>query len=255
MTKIALILGRGKNFSSLLTQSRELTPETPYGKTSSPIITGMYGDQEIVVLHRHGVNNALPSFQVNFKANIYALHELGCDKILATSECGSLREELSTGEFVIFDQFIDLTTQSELSFSDKMDIEKLNHSAFHKPFADEIRDYLIQAAVTNGVTTHTKGVVMAVDGPRQSTRAESNLYRNLGADVINTSTTQEAILAHELNIKYGALSLCTYFDTWRTDINPASRGEKLDVIEKNCDSVIRILETSLNIFGEECRND
>jgi 5'-methylthioadenosine phosphorylase len=249
MRKIGLILGYGKKFNPKLTETKEQVYNTPYGTTSN-VVSGRLGDKELFILHRHGIKDSTPSYNVNFKANIYALYELGCEFILSTSVCGSLREEICPGEFVIFDQFIDLTTHSELSFSDKLEIEKLNHSAFNKPFADKVRDSFIQASITRGCTTHTKGIVMAVDGPRQSTRAESNLYRNLGADVINTTTTQEAILSHELNIKYGALSLCTYFDTWRTDISPATRSEKLNIIELNSDKVIDILGASLDFLLE-----
>lgn len=250
MSKIGLILGYGKKFNPELSEAKEQDYETPYGTTSGKILSGKLKDNELFILHRHGINDSTPSYHVNFKANIYALYELGCEYILATSVCGSLQEEICPGEFVIFDQFIDLTTHSELSFSDKIDIEKLNHSAFNKPFADKVRDCLIQAAVTNGCTTHTKGIVMAVDGPRQSTRAESNLFRRLGADVINTTTTQEAILSHELNIQYAALSLCTYFDTWRTDIPPATRGEKLNIIELSSDRVLEILESGIDNLME-----
>jgi 5'-methylthioadenosine phosphorylase len=251
MSKIGIILGYGKAFNPELTDAREQDFTTPYGTTSGKILSGKLNNDELFILQRHGVNGSTPSYKVNFKANIYALYELGCEYILATSVCGSLQEEICPGEFVIFDQFIDLTTHSELTFSDKIDIDKLNHSAFNKPFADKVRDCLIQASVIRGCTTHTKGIVMAVDGPRQSTRAESNLYRNLGADVINTTTTQEAILSHELNIQYGAISLCTYFDTWRTDIPPATRGEKLNVIELSSDKVIEILVTSLENLLED----
>lgn len=251
MSKIGLILGYGKKFSPELSGSKEQVFETPYGKTSAPVKTGKLGNRELFILHRHGDNDSIPSYKVNFKANIYALYELGCEYIFATSVCGSLREEVCPGEFVVFDQFIDLTTHSELSFSDKLEDEKLNHSAFNKPFADKVRDSLIQSAVVNGFTTHTKGIVMAVDGPRQSTRAESNLYRQLGADVINTTTTQEAILTHELSIQYAALSLCTYFDTWRTDIPPATRGEKLEVIELNSAKIIDILRSSIDNLMED----
>lgn len=251
MSKIGLILGYGKKFNPELSGAKEKVYETPYGETSGAVLSGNLDNKELHILHRHGSDDSIPSYNVNFKANIYALYELGCEFIIATSVCGSLQEEICPEEFVIFDQFIDLTTHSELSFSDKLSVEKLNHSAFNKPFADKVRDSLIQASVTKGYTTHTKGIVMAVDGPRQSTRAESNLYRKLGADVINTTTTQEAILSHELNIEYGAISLCTYYDTWRTDIPPATRGEKLNIIDLSSHKISEILESSLDNLLEE----
>ena len=153
----------------------------------------------------------------------------------------SLQEEIIPGEFVVFDQFIDLTTHRGLTYADKLPLEKLNHSAFNNPFSEEIRDYIIETSVVKGFTIHTKGAVLAVDGPRQSTRAESNLFRHWKADVVNTTTVPEAILAHELGIEYAAISLCTYYDTWRTDIAPASREEKQNVINDNSGKIKEIV--------------
>ncbi len=249
MNKIALIFGYGPKYS--LKSSKSQIPDTPYGKPSSPVFSDKINNKEVYILYRHGVDNTIPSFKVNYKANIYALYELGCEAILATSVCGSLQEEICQGEYVIFDQFINLSTHSELTFTDKISIDKLNHSSFHKPFSDEMRDILIEACVINGFTIHTKGIVLAVDGPRQSTRAESNLFRKWGADVINTTTAPEATLAHELDIPYGAISLCTYFDSWRTDIPPASRTEKQDVIDSKTDQILTIIKSGLNNLSKE----
>jgi 5'-methylthioadenosine phosphorylase len=252
MIKIGLIIGYGIHLREKLTNITEHTIETPYGKPSSTIISGqLENNKEVFLLNRHGVKENIPSFLVNYKANLYAFYKLGCTHIFATSICGSLQEELCTGEFVIFDQFIDLSKHKELSFSDKISLDTLNHSAFNKPFSDDIRDSFIQAAVVNGTTVHTKGTVVAVDGPRQSTRAESNLYRSWGGDVINTSTVPEAILAHELNIAYGAISLCAYYDTWRTDIHPATRTEKLEIQERNSTNYATIVTNSINYLSED----
>jgi 5'-methylthioadenosine phosphorylase len=231
MSKIGIITGYGLNLASILENPKEHLIDTPYGKPSSVFTAGIIHGKEVVILQRHGRKDEIPSFLVNYKANMFVLHEMECSIVLGTSVCGSLQEEIQVGEFVVFDQFIDLTKHRNLTYSDKLPLEKLNHSAFNKPFSDDIRDALIETAVVLGITVHTKGSVMAVDGPRQSTRAESNLYRKWGADVLNTSTAPEAILAHELGIGYGSVSLCTYFDTWRTDIPPATRGEKLLVID------------------------
>ncbi len=251
MNKIALVLGYGPTFEFNAGKPEELNIDTPYGKPSSPVFKGNINGKEIFIIYRHGVDNSIPSFKVNYKANIFALYELGCEAIFATSLCGSLQEEICQGEFVIFNQFINLTTHSELTFTDKIELKKLNHSSFHKPFSDEMRDYLIEACIVNGFTTHTKGIVIAVDGPRQSTRAESNLFRKWGADVVNTSTIPEAILAHELSIPYGAISLCTYYDSWRTDIPPASRSEKQDIIDLNAEKIQILINKAVYSLVEE----
>lgn len=245
MNKIALILGHGLHLNEKLAGEKELFLDTPFGKPSGKLRTGKLNGLDVIVLSRHGEDESIEAFQVNYKANLFVLHEIGCSHILASSLCGSLQEEICVGEMVVFDQFIDLTNHREMTFSGTIELDKLNHSAFHKPFSDEIRDALIEASIVKGYTVHTKGTVVAVDGPRQSTRAESNLYRSWKSDVINTTTAPEAILAHELGIKYGAISLCTYYDTWRTDIPPASRGEKLAVIEENADKLQEIVLGSL----------
>ncbi|MBN1951129.1 MAG: MTAP family purine nucleoside phosphorylase [Bacteroidales bacterium] len=237
MIKIGILPGVEIELNEYMESAMEQLVTTPYGDPSSKVITGRLSGKEVVIIKRHGDKDEIPSFQVNNKANLFALHKLGCTHILASSVCGSLQEEIMVEELVVFDQFIDLTTHRELSYSDKLDHKKLNHSAFHKPFSDEVRDALIEAAVIKGYTIHTKGTVLAVDGPRQSTRAESNLFRRWKADVVNTTTAPEAILAHEIGIQYGAISLCTYYDTWRTDIKPASRDEKMEVI-RNCRGMI-----------------
>lgn len=232
MSKIALILGKGFNSNIKLEGEKSHYFDTPYGKPSSKILSGTYNDQEVVILKRHGDDESIPSYKVNYKSNIIALYELGCKNILATSVCGSLQEEICTGDFVVFNQFIDWTKHRELSFIDKLPPIQLNHSSMVKPFSDDIRNSLIESAVKLGITIHTKGTVLAVDGPRQSTRAESNLYRNLSADVLNTTTAPEAILAHELKIPYGCISLCTHYDSWRTDILPATYIDKQEIMEQ-----------------------
>jgi len=246
MTKIGLIIGHGLIFDENIVDCKEHLLETPYGMPSTTILTGVIGNTEVALLYRHGANGTIPAFSVNYRANLFVLHDLGCSHILATSQCGSLQEEICVGEFVIFDQFIDLSKHRELSFTDKLPLEILNHSAFNKPFSDEIRDCLIEASVMLGCTIHTKGTVLAVDGPRQSTRAESNLFRKWGADLVNTTTAPEAILAHELGIKYGAISLCTYYDTWRTDIDPATREEKQLVTSINASRMREIISMAIS---------
>ncbi len=245
MSKIGIIIGQGLELTDVISNAKDHFLDTPYGKPSAKVTTGKIGKKEVILMQRHGNHNEIPAFMVNYKANLFVLHEMKCSHIFATSECGSLQEEIMTGEYVVFDQFIDLTKHRELTYTDKVPIEKLNHSAFNKPFSDEIRDCIIEASVIKGYTIHTKGSVLAVDGPRQSTRAESNLFRKWGADVVNTTIAPEAILAHELGIQYAALALCTYYDTWRTDIEPATRDEKQEVIDENKGKMQDILLTAI----------
>jgi 5'-methylthioadenosine phosphorylase len=245
MSKIGIITGQGFDLLDSVKDAKDHFLTTPYGKPSAKVTTGKIGKKEVVLMQRHGTHNEIPAFLVNYRANLFIFHEMQCPYIFATSECGSLQEEIMTGEFVVFDQFIDLTTHRELTFTDKIPLGQLNHSAFNKPFSDEIRDCFVETSVIKGYTIHTKGSVLAVDGPRQSTRAESNLFRKWGADVVDTTTAPEAILAHELGIQYGAVALCTYYDTWRTDIDPATRAEKQEVMDMNSEKMKDILLTAI----------
>ena len=246
MSKIGLILGHGLNLTDSISAGKDHVMNTPYGKPSAKFTAGKIADKEVVVMQRHGSKDDIPAYLVNYPANISVFKEMKCSHILASSVCGSLQEEIMVGEFVVFDQFIDLTTQRELTYTNKLPLDQLNHSAFNNPFSDEIRDALIEASVIKGYTIHTKGTVLAVDGPRQSTRAESNLFRKWGADVVNTTTAPEAILSHELGMQYAALSLCTYYDTWRTDIEPATRAEKQAVINENREKMRQIVLTAIS---------
>ncbi|MBN1599052.1 MAG: MTAP family purine nucleoside phosphorylase [Bacteroidales bacterium] len=246
MNKIGIITGHGLDLSDVVANGKDHFMNTPYGKPSAHFLSGKIDKTDVVVLKRHGSESKIPAFLVNYKANISVLREMGCTLILATSVCGSLQEEIMVGEFVVFDQFIDLTKHRELTYHENIPLSELNHSAFNNPFSNEIRDSLIEASVIKGYTIHTKGTVIAVDGPRQSTRAESNLFRHWGADVVNTTTVPEAILSHELGIPYGAISLCTYYDTWRTDIDPATRQEKDEVIQDNSKKLRELVLTAIS---------
>lgn len=252
MIKVGLILGYGVSFEKNKSDGVVQNLETPYGTVNNILKNAYYHDKEVFIIKRHGEDEKTPSFMVNYKANIYALKQLGCEYIVSTSLCGSLQEEICPGEFIVFDQFIDLSTHRNLSFNDKFSHEELNLSAFNAPFSETVRNCLIQAAIVNGITIHTKSTVVSVDGPRQSTRAESNLFRSWGADVVNTTTIPEAILAHELNMSYGAISLCTYYDTWRTDIRPATQTEKEEIIDLKKDKFEAILDNCLlNLCAEQ----
>lgn len=248
MSKIAIILGLGFTEGLPLDKQKEHYLDTPYGKPSGPLLTGEIDGVEIGMLFRHGKDGTIPAYKVNYKANIIALYELGFTQVLSTSICGSLQEEILPGEFVVFDQFIDLTKHRELSFIDKIDANKLNHGALHKPFSDDLRDTIVESAIVKGITIHTKATVLAVDGPRQSTRAESNLYRKFGSDLVNTSTTPEAILTHELGMGYGALSLCTYFDSWRTDIQPSNAVEKKNILNEHIGTMRELILESIKRY-------
>ncbi|NCB08729.1 MAG: S-methyl-5'-thioadenosine phosphorylase [Bacteroidia bacterium] len=247
MSKIAIIGGTGFENPSILKNSREIVVDTPYGNPSSTFKTGLIEGTDVVLLSRHGRDHSIPPTQVNNKANIWAIRELGCTHILATTACGSLREEIQRGDLVILDQFIDFTRHRGVTFFDHFESNTLQHTPMADPFNQELRSKLIQKAAGLNLSFHPSGTVITIEGPRFSTRAESNLFRMWGADVINMSVAPECILANELGIPYAAVALSTDYDSWKTDENPVTWEEVLNVFNQNVEKVIRLLINTVSI--------
>src|SRR4030042_1006168 len=201
MVKLGIIGGSGLDNPELLKEHKEIEVETPYGKPSSAISCGKIGDMEVCILSRHGKKHEIPPTQVNYRANIYALRKLGCSYVIATTACGSLREEIKRGDFVVLDQFIDFTRHRQITFYDKFEKEPV-HVSVAEPFSDFLREKIIGACQELGVKFHQKGTVVTIEGPRFSTRAESMMFRSWGADVVNMSIAPEATLARESGLEY-----------------------------------------------------
>jgi 5'-methylthioadenosine phosphorylase len=245
MNKVAIIGGSGLEDLSFIKNAKATKVDTPYGNPSPDIKTGKFNDMEIVHLARHGKDHSIPSVRVNYKANIYALQKLGCTHILSTATCGSLQEEICPGELVVMNQFIDFTKHRSLMMFEEKPKGELKSTPMAEPFSEELRDTLIEAAVVLGITIHTKCTVVSIEGHRYSTRAESNLYRTWGADIINMSTAPEAMLANEAGIPYAAVALCTDYDSWRTDLKTPTANEIIDIVDANADSIIELIKNAL----------
>jgi len=248
MNKIAIIGGSGLEDPALLKNPGETEIETPYGKPSSSFKTGKIEGVEVVLLSRHGRDHSIPPSQVNNRANIWAIRKLGCTHILTTTACGSLREEIQLGNLVILDQFIDFTRHREITFHNTFENGNLQHAAMAEPFNQLLRDKLIEKADDLKLKYHPRGTVITIEGPRFSTRAESNMFRSWGADVINMSIAPECILANELKIPYVAVALSTDYDCWKTDEEPVTWEEVLKVFNHNVKNVIKLLSKTIASF-------
>ena len=239
--KIAIIGGSGFEDPSILKNADDVEIETPYGRPSSVFKTGLIENADVVILSRHNRDHSIPPTQVNNRANIWAIRELGCTHILATTACGSLREEIKRGDIVIIDQFIDFTRHRQITFYDEFKDGKLFHTPMADPFNDNLRVKIIEKAQELDLKFHPKGTVITIEGPRFSTRAESNMFRIWGADVINMSTASECILANELSIPYAAIAMSTDYDCWKTDEEPVTWEEVLKVFQQNVKNVIQLI--------------
>jgi 5'-methylthioadenosine phosphorylase len=244
--KIAIIGGSGFENPDILKNPGEIEVETPFGKPSSKFKTGNIGGVEVVLLSRHGRDHSIPPSQVNNRANIWAIKNLGCTHILATTACGSLREEIKRGDLVILDQFIDFTRHREVTFHDEFEKGVLNHTPMADPFNNNLRLKLIEKAEGLKLNYHPAGTVVTIEGPRFSTRAESKMFRLWGADVINMSVAPECILANELKIPYAAIALSTDYDCWKTDEEPVTWEEVLKVFNQNVENVIRLIVATIS---------
>ena len=247
MAKIGIIGGSGLDNPGILKDAKEIEVDTCFGRPSSPLKIGKIGHIEVVLLARHGRQHTLPPTQVNYRANIQALKEQGCTHILATTACGSLRQEIGRGDFVILDQFIDFTRHRKITYYEEFPAggENVRHTAMPDPFSEELRKVLITASKKLNLKFHETGTVVTIEGPRFSTRAESKMFRVWGADVINMSIAPEAILANEAGIPYAAVAMSTDYDSWHEEEESVTWEEILKVFNKNVDKVTKLLIASI----------
>jgi 5'-methylthioadenosine phosphorylase len=235
--KVGIIGGSGLDDPGLMKDIREKKVKTPYGSPSSALTVGRIGGVDTVILARHGKKHSIYPTGVNYRANIHALKKEGCTHILATTAVGSLREKIRPGDLVFVDQFIDFTRQRKLTFHDK----KVVHTAMPDPFCGELRSVLVSAARELKLRHHKTGTVVTIEGPRFSTRAESRMFRLLGADVINMSTVPEVSLAREAGLCYQSIAMSTDYDCWKEDEEHVTWEMILATMTKNAENVKKLL--------------
>ena len=243
MKRIGIIGGTGLDDPEFLQDVEEQAIETPYGEPSSPIRLGQLAGRDVAMLARHGREHTIPPTQVNNRANIWALKELGCDQLLVTAACGSLRAELDRGHFVVPDQFIDFTCHRATTFFDAFEPGVMNakHAPMAEPFDQALRQALVRQGQELGLNVHNGGTILTIEGNRFSTRAESNMFRLWGADLVNMTVAPECILANELGLRYAAIAVVTDFDCWKTD-EPALRVEDLvNIFRQNVENLAHLI--------------
>ena len=240
MVKVGIIGGSGLDDPDLLKTSNQVVVQTPYGDPSSALTCGRLNGAEVVLIARHGQKHQLSPSQVNFRANLSALKDQGVTHILATTACGSLREEIGRGDFVILDQFIDFTRHRKATFFESFE-DGARHTSMAEPFDGGLRQALLQSATDLDLKVHDRGTVITIEGPRFSSKAESKMFRIWGADVVNMSVAPEAILANELQIPYAVVAMSTDYDCWKEDEDPVTWDEILNVFKQNASNVEKLL--------------
>ena len=247
MAKIGIIGGSGLDDPDILTGAERIAVDTSFGAPSSALTVGRVNGLEVVLLARHGHTHQLSPSQVNYRANIQALKDQQVTHILATTACGSLKEEIQRGDLVIVDQFIDFTKNRKNTFFESFE-NGARHTALAEPFDPGLRRRLYETARALGFRIHQGGTLVTIEGPRFSTKAESRMFRIWGGDVINMSVATEASLAAEARIPYAAVAMSTDYDCWKDDEAPVSWEEILTVFNQNADRVKTLLvETIANL--------
>jgi 5'-methylthioadenosine phosphorylase len=200
----------GSGFYSFLDDAVEVALETPYGTPAAPVTIGDVGGRRVAFLPRHGLRHELLPHRINYRANLWAMRELGVTRIVGPCAAGSLQPEVAPGDFVVPDQLVDRTWGRADTFYEG---PVAHHVSYADPYCADLSMVAVEAARAAGITVHPTGTVVVVQGPRFSTRAESRWYRNQGWEVINMTQYPEAYLARELGICYAAIALITDYDT------------------------------------------
>ncbi len=226
--EIGVIGGTGVYDPEVIEDAREVKVYTPYGAPSDLVTLGTYKGRSIAFIPRHGRGHQIPPHRINARANIWAMKQLGVDRIVASSAVGSLREDYSPGDFVITDQFIDRTKARPDTFYDG---GQICHISSADPVCPQLHDYFVDHAGRLGVTVHPTGTYVCVNGPRFSTRAESRLFRQWGADIIGMTLYPECVLAREAEICYVSVAMVTDYDVWAE--KPVSTQEILETLRVN----------------------
>jgi len=227
--KIGFIGGTGLYEAEGLTDVEEISVDTPFGKPSDDIVTGKLGGINIAFLPRHGKGHHILPSAVPYRANIFALKTLGVEYIIGINSVGSLQEKYKPGDVLIPDQIIDRTHNRVSTFFDDI----VAHISFGDPFCPIMQKLLYHAAQGAGATAHKGGTYIAMEGPAFSTRAESQLYRTWGADVVGMTALPEAKLAREAGICYAIVACITDYDSWREGHEAVTVEDILAILQKN----------------------
>ena len=249
MIKVGIIGGSGLDDPDILKDAKEIPVETPYGNPTSTLACGSIEGVETAIIARHGKDHSIYPSKVNFRANIWALKKYGCTHIIASTAVGSLREEIAPGHLVFPNQFIDHTRKREVTFFDESEVV---HTSMADPFCPGLINMLASSAERLNLTYHKDKTVVAIEGPRFSTRAESHMFRSWNADVINMSTVPEVCLAREKKIHYAAIAMSTDYDCWHEEEEPVTWEMIVATMKKNADHVIKLF---LDVIPKIKEND
>jgi 5'-methylthioadenosine phosphorylase len=239
---IGIIGGSGLYEMEGFTDRREVKIDTPFGPPSDVFMVGTLEGQRVAFLPRHARGHRILPGELNFRANIFALKLLGVKWVLSVSAVGSLKEKYAPLHLVIPDQFVDRTTQRKSTFFGR---GLVAHVAFAQPFCPHLSRAMAEACSEAGVVHHEGGTYVCIEGPQFSTRAESELYRSWGLDIIGMTNLQEARLAREAEICYVTLAMVTDYDCWHPDHDSVTADQIIGNLVKNAAAAKTVLRAAL----------
>jgi 5'-methylthioadenosine phosphorylase len=235
---LGFIGGSGVYSVDTLESPERVAIDTPWGLPSDALLRGKLEGVDVVFLARHGAGHRLPPSHVNYRANIDALKHAGVTDVISVSACGSFREELPPGSFVIVDQFIDRTTNREKSFFGPGFVA---HVSMAQPVCAALGDALAASCDTLDIPNHRGGTYICIDGPQFSSLAESQLYKSWGCDVIGMTNMPEAKLAREAELPYASVAMVTDYDCWHETEGPVQVGQILETLKANTANAARLV--------------
>lgn len=242
---LAILGGSGLYSMTGLTDTTEHDLETPFGKPSAPIVVGTLEGKRVAFLARHGIGHHIMPTEVPYRANIYALKALGAERIVSINACGSLREDYAPGHIVIPDQIFDNTRGRARTFFGE---GLVAHAGVADPFCPDLSAALETAVMGTGATVHHGGAFIVIEGPRFSTKAESNVYRSWGMSIVGMTAAPEAFLAREAEMCYAVMAHVTDYDVWHVSEAPVTVEMVIQTLNKNtqaAQAAIRRLVASL----------
>ncbi len=226
--------------------------ETPFGNPSSSITIGSFGNIKMAFIPRHGTEHSLLPSEVPYRANIYALKTLGVKRVVSVSAVGSLNEKIKPLDVVIPDQLIDRTkTRENTFFGDGL----VAHISFANPFCQNLSKMIVSFCEDLGIKGHSSGTYVAIEGPQFSTKAESNLYRMWGCDIIGMTAIPEAKLAREAEMCYATIALVTDYDCWKDDQENVNANMVINNLKQNVKTskkLINKIAENMDLITEEC---
>jgi 5'-methylthioadenosine phosphorylase len=248
--EIGIIGGSGLYSMPGLTDIREETLTTPFGDPSDNFVLGNLEGRKVAFLARHGRGHKLLPSELNFRANIHAMKQLGVERIISVSAVGSLKEEHEPTDFVIPDQFIDRTyLRKSTFFGDGI----VGHVSFGDPVCAVVAAAAAEACAASGVVGKSGGTYICMEGPQFSTKAESNLYRSWGADVVGMTNLQEAKLAREAEICYATIAMVTDYDCWHPNHDSVTVDQIVAVLHQNAANAAKVVRATVAALGTASR--